>query len=764
MESSSAAPGPGGRFYKSRKSRPCDSCRRRKVACDMPLGPPCHRCSSRGLSCTFEHGPGERKRRQARALTGGVMQEQQQQQQQQVDGNHGYLGDMDPSNLFPLDPSVCMVDTTGLLLDHLSLPDGGPVMGDFTGVVDDGLFRSPRGNISQSSPQSDSSLSRNSNSAQSRDGPSPNVSVPEGLPSTGESLELVPDAFSFYVGPTGAADVHLLRRQEFDSNNMTRPKIPGLKYRRLEPTTTATDDGLDQQATIFGITDQSLLLKAEPRADNGALDAAWTELWSIMGPDTAWRLIKLYSRFVDPYFPILSSHQLPSGPEELSNTPLGLLAAMCASALPFVVYDETLYGLLLHPPSSSQLYRICWLDITQHLHSPTLATLQACLLLQQRLPTNAYLSDTAFAWSLMATSLAVAQTVGLHRDPMAWATVPLWERRLRRRLWWAVWMMERWISLVRGMPSHISDSDDFDVADLTPDAIADSLSSSPHTKTHLCQMVELTQILANIQRTYYTVRTMGRTSNDLQLSLDLARTPRAQLKAWLDNAGPSIPFLARTPWDNSSSSNNANTTSSSNDRARFRPQDTMASNNPTAQHELDGSGSIHLCYIVTHMTLFRALLRPLEGWHRDGDDDSVRRSRPERTEVMLEGARAVVRGSLLCVRDFVGFLEGLRDAQWNAFWHSWSRPNFAIAGSFMVHLLHVTSSSSSFGQGQAQPSLQERELEFGEEDRELRALVRRWRMAIRVSANGAAGARGLANLGLLRVETMLGRLVVSNDT
>ena len=64
-------------------------------------------------------------------------------------------------------------------------------------------------------------------------------------------------------------------------------------------------------------------------------------------------------------------------------------AAVCASALPFVVYDEGLYSLLLHPPSSSKLYRICWLDICQNLHCPTLATLQTCLLLQQRLPTTA---------------------------------------------------------------------------------------------------------------------------------------------------------------------------------------------------------------------------------------------------------------------------------------------------------------------------------------------------------------------------------------
>lgn len=305
--------------------------------------------------------------------------------------------------MFQVDSSIIHPD--GLLLHDLSLPDAGPGINDFIQLDGDGFFqhRDPL----LSSPHSDSSLSRASNSGQSRDGPSSHASVPS-IPSAGESLELVPDAFSFYIGPTGTADIHLLRREDYDSSNITRPKIPGLKYRRLEQTTYAVRDDLGQHDTIFGITDQSLLRKAEPRVDADAIEAAWFELWKIVDPETAWRLIKLYSRFVDPYFPIIASHQLPLSPCKLSNMPLALLAAMCASALPFVVYDEGLFSLLLHPPSSSQLYRICWLDICQHLHSPTLATLQACLLLQQRLPTNAYLSDTAFAWSLMSTAVVVA--------------------------------------------------------------------------------------------------------------------------------------------------------------------------------------------------------------------------------------------------------------------------------------------------------------------------------------------------------------------
>lgn len=524
----------------------------------------------------------------------------------------------------------------------------------------------------------------------------------------GESLELVPDAFSFYIGPTGAADVQLLRKAKFDSRSVTRSQLPGLDYRRIKQTR-SSEGTLYPEDPIFGITDKSLLENAEPRLDGRAIDDAWSDIWKVFDSDTAWRLIRLYSRFVDPYFPILARQQLPESPDTLSNMPLCLLAALCASALPFVVHDESLYRLLLHPPSSAQLYRICWLDISHDLHAPTLTTLQACLLLQQRLPTNAYLSDTAFSWTLMSTAVAVAQTLGLHRDPVDWISVPAWERRLRRRLWWAVWMMEKWLCLVRGMPSHIHDVD-YDVGDLEKIDITDSLARSPQEPSHdhFYQMVKLTEILNEIQQTYYTVRSMKTTSSNLQMSLDLARKPRAQLKAWLGCVGSSMLSL---------------------------PDD-------SAHPNMSDGGSLRLAYLVTHMTLFRALLRPLGDWHIRTDEW------PIRAETLHDGSKAVVKGSLMCVREFVEFLEGLRDPQWNAFWHSWSRANFAIAGSFMVQLLHMTVKSTN-----------ELENSFSGEDAELKALVRRWRVANRTAANGAAGSRGLANLGLLRVETMLGKLV-----
>lgn len=536
------------------------------------------------------------------------------------------------------------------------------------------------------------------------------------------SLDVLPGAFSFYVGPTGAADIHLLNREAFDAENVTRPRVTGLKYRRLEEARTR-NGALYSHPTIFGITDQNLLDNAEPRVETQAIETAWAEMWAVLKPETAWRLIQLYCRFVDPYFPIISTCQMPTSPDELSNMPLALLAVMCATALPFITYDESLYALLLHPPSSQRLYKLCWLDISRQFHSPSLATLQACLLFQQRLPTNPYLSDTAFSWTLISSAVSIAQTIGLHRDPSGWTSVPLWERKVRQRIWWSLWMMEKWICLARGMPSHLH-RDDSDVPDLEPEDFANTLSSSSQARPHLTQLVKLTSILAGVQETYYTVRAVRIVSNDLQLSLDLARPFRERLNEWRHNLPSDLQF----PSQNQSSRDEGDRNNLSHISYR---------------KDLEGNGSIHLSYIVTHMTLFRALLRPLDRWQE------ITTESYSRAEILHDGAKAVIKGSLLCVKEFVEFMERLTGDQWNAFWHSWSRPNFAVAGSFMVHLLHITSASTE----------NDDDFSFGEEDRELRIWIERWRRATRASGSGAAGAKGLANLGLLRVETMLSKII-----
>ncbi|KAJ9143868.1 Aldolase-type TIM barrel [Pleurostoma richardsiae] len=659
----------------------------------MPVCPPCRRCSKKGISCTFEEGPGPRKR-PSRPGSG------------RADGGQSQSGWSEEGNALtfsPLSHALFFEHHAGTGIHDNFASDPGPFA-----LETFGAFHDPFGTVPE--PPEALSAPRTSSSSSTGSVASPLVQDVQhsqtAQQTRAESLEFLPGAFSFYIGPTGVSDVYLLSREAYDERNVTKPRVSGLKYRRLGRPAISEDKVVDQP-TLFGITDKNLIERAEPRLDSQEVDNAWTELWKLLSPAAAWNLIQLYARFVDPYFPVLSRHQIPDSPDELSNMSLALLTAICATALPFLMYDEKLVHLLLHPPSSEQLYRLCWLGLSQELHAPSLTTVQAGLLLLQRLPTNYYLSDTAFTWSLISSTLAAGQTIGLHRDPSTWNSVPLWERRLRRRLWWSLWTMEKWIAVARGMPSHLHD-EDYDVLDLRPDDIDDSLSDAPQTKSHFYYLTTLTAILCDVRETYYTVRGSRRTSADLPYSLDAARPIRVRLKDWRDQLPSTLKF-------------NTSKEAHSSSRMGFGEQD------------LDGNASVHLSYIVTHMSLFRALLRPLSSSHQR-----------QQSTALLDGATAVTRGALLCVREFVEFVETLTDVQWNAFWHSWSRAGFAMAGSFMVHLLHVVSRPGRTG-GDG----------FSEERAELQGLVKRWRWANRVAANGAAGMKGLTNLGLLRVETLL---------
>jgi hypothetical protein len=55
--------GPSARKYRSRKEKPCDNCRRRRVCCVRDAEGDCALCSRRSIPCTFSSAPSPRKRR-----------------------------------------------------------------------------------------------------------------------------------------------------------------------------------------------------------------------------------------------------------------------------------------------------------------------------------------------------------------------------------------------------------------------------------------------------------------------------------------------------------------------------------------------------------------------------------------------------------------------------------------------------------------------------------------------------------------------------
>jgi hypothetical protein len=447
-----------------------------------------------------------------------------------------------------------------------------------------------------------------------------------------------------FIGETGESNPYLLRHYRYDDNDECT--ISKLTYRRIKSTAhqNALPGEKGEPPVVFMLADDSLAQKGEPRVEDEVLAKARSDIAGMFTEQEALRLIGLFFRFVYPYFPILSKSEVFSGgvlnTSVLRILPLSLLSAIYATALPFMLHDDLLATTLVQsPPPAHQLFRISWTAVTQELHTPRLATLQACLLLLQRAPTNRYTTDTPWKTSLVGWTVSLAQTLGLTRECGDWTTIPQWEMSLRKRLWYGVFIMDKWASLGAGMPSHIR-VDDWDVlplieSDLEPPSLEQNSNGipgflEPEAEAHHFRLLsELTMILSDIMDSYYSLRATQRTSKDFKLSLDLARPLRQRLKVWNDSLPPALALRQPERVDS---------------RGMIR---------------LSGNPSLSLAYIVATMTLFRALLRPLE------NITSV-----EEENHGINGSRAVRHGAKECAKEVVEFVENLGRGALDAFWHS----------------------------------------------------------------------------------------------
>jgi hypothetical protein len=452
-----------------------------------------------------------------------------------------------------------------------------------------------------------------------------------------------------WIGETGESNPYVLRHYGYDENDECT--ISKLTYRRIVKNSQSQNLMPGEKGdppVVFMLADDSMAQKGEPRVEEDMLAKAQADVANMFTEQVAIRLMGLFFRFVYPYFPILSRGEfLSSGShsQSLQSIPLSLLSAMYATALPFMLYDDLLATSIVHSPAPThQLFRISWIAVTQELHTPRLATLQACLLLLQRAPTNRYTTDTPWKTSLVGWTVSLAQILGLSHECSDWSTIPTWEMSLRKRLWYGVFIMDKWASLGAGMPSHVH-SEDWDVlpltdSDLESPSLDDVSGGTPTTflglesdVLHFRYLAELTMILSDIMDSYYSLRATQRTSRDLNLSLDIARSLRARLKSWRDSLPPSL--------------------------ALNHPEQARVDSRGMTTC-LSGNSSLSLAYIVATMTLFRALLRPL---------DSL--SDVEEADQGFRGSRAAVRaGAKECAKEAVEFVEGLGRGALDAFWHS----------------------------------------------------------------------------------------------
>jgi len=245
-------------------------------------------------------------------------------------------------------------------------------------------------------------------------------------------------------------------------------------------------------------------------------------------------LINIYFRIVHPSFPILDK---PVFLEKYARSHREF-SPPCLAGVYILASSWWSYSAELAPfpaPDVAALEALASKALNDVVYRPKLSTIQGGLLLSQH--TNGE------SWDRTAQLIAIGQTLGLHLDCTGW-DIPEWEKGLRKRLSWAVYMQDKWSALIHGWPAKIS-PDDWLVPTLSEDDFAEHeeeqagdeevSSEIDQGRRVFMQMITLSEILSDLLKNFYTqraIRDLQEDTNGLRLVLERAKPIQIKLKEW----------------------------------------------------------------------------------------------------------------------------------------------------------------------------------------------------------------------------------------
>ncbi|RMJ14245.1 hypothetical protein CDV36_006080 [Fusarium kuroshium] len=154
--------------------------------------------------------------------------------------------------------------------------------------------------------------------------------------------------------------------------------------------------------------------------------------------------------------------------------------------------------------------------------------------------------ETPRTWIVASKATAIAQMLGLHRDPRLWKIAPL-EKSVRRKLWWATYMADVWASLYHGNPPHIAKDSfttspiqieeilmDEDVNEDPLNFIEPSLASIDVTAcARFVESVKLSRILRELLDSFYSDQAYKTTITDTKTRESKLFEIEKQLESWM---------------------------------------------------------------------------------------------------------------------------------------------------------------------------------------------------------------------------------------
>ncbi|SCU94453.1 LAFA_0F21924g1_1 [Lachancea sp. 'fantastica'] len=620
--------------------KPCDHCRRRQIKCVIvPDLTNCVQCETKGIKCGYSNSPASHQ---------GPEMSRDISKRNRVDENvnvHELLKRTKPNN--NIDPVSENYTDILLSLDHTA-HEKQKRNSDKSSISGVGNLSSPY--MMFDSPGHIEAAKSSANSVLTGNSPS-NLSVGTNFNGGQQKLPHVPPPIqyprsSFYVGPTSVFDINLVNQVKLDKIDQVQLSKT-LALRKVAP---------DVQFLLRDDLNQSLYMKQEQEVDM---------VEKLVHPHGK-ILVDIFFKLIHPQFPILHERVfLEKYSRSYRELTAPLLAALYSLSLQWWDFHPQLVG-FAKPDVTDQLNKIALRTFFDVIERPKLSIIQTGLLILQ------CRSESSSNWAICSEVVALAEDLGLGVDCQDWR-LPRWERGLRRRLAWAVWLEDKWTSMMEARHSHLIlgrnwlvkmlTDEDFPATspvisgsmgasqfngqtprDVTSPVIDKSmLDLSPteedfkNSKLMFQYMISLSIILGEVLDTFYTLGAL-QTVTKIEQVLKLAKPLQLKMREWYHSLPPQL------------------------------------SMNNLKERRFNSNASLTLSYFAVELTLHRKIITTLNS------DTS-----PELVKVCRLAAKTRLVAAIEFIRD-------LKFEHVNSFWYTCSTGNLTLIGTFSA-LLFVTAPS-----------------------------------------------------------------------
>ncbi|KAI8138628.1 fungal-specific transcription factor domain-containing protein [Fennellomyces sp. T-0311] len=203
------------------------------------------------------------------------------------------------------------------------------------------------------------------------------------------------------------------------------------------------------------------------------------------------QMLTFFFEHLHPFMPIINKTRFLSA----EQPPTVLVQAMLALTFRFVSQHND-------QPKAAEYASMYFAKVMKRLRDPVrsrLCHVQAAVLMTLYLDMDD--GDDSMQWYMLGTAIRMAQDLGLHRSCSHWKILPQAEIETRHRLFYACYILDRWLSARAGKPLTILDRD-FD----TP-------MPSNNEYQAFAVMIKLSEILGRVLKALYAPKAKHANAN-----------------------------------------------------------------------------------------------------------------------------------------------------------------------------------------------------------------------------------------------------------